>query len=69
MALMSGMKLCLKKEENPSSFVGEGERVNYFIENIIQSGRATETPIEYLMQYGVHVASKPQLEVQVMLLH
>ena len=30
--------------------------------NIIQMGRATETPIEYLMQYGVHV-QQAQIEI------
>ena len=41
-----------EKEEN-RHHVRRGFELLY--RNIIQMGRATETPIEYLMQYGVHV--------------
>ena len=41
-----------EKEEN-RYHIRRGFELLY--RNIIQMGRATETPIEYLMQYGVHV--------------
>ena len=49
-----------EKEEN-RHHIRRGFELLY--RNVIQVGRATETPIEYLMQYGVHV-QQASLEVQ-----